>query len=105
MGCTVGEGFAICRPSTVTLRAVRVCPCCHERHRQVGSVAVWYDTTWTCLGCGDSYYGDSYYPEGIMPRPFARGWRERERAEARRRWDEAPPVAEARSVLEEAVRG
>ena len=98
MGCVVGEGFAICRPTTVTLRAVRVCPCCRERHRQVGSVAVWYDTIWTCLGCGDSYH-----VEGVMPRPFARGWRERERAEAARRWRDAPPAPEARTAIRSMV--
>ena len=95
MGCVeVAEGVIVCRPSSVTIRAVRVCPACGERRRQVGMCAVWYDTIWTCLGCGDDYSC-----EGIHPRPFARGWRDRERFRARRMWAEAPPRAEANAAL------
>src|SRR5687768_6003201 len=91
MDCVeVAGGVIVCAPTTVTYRAVRRCPACREVRRQVGPFAVWYDTIWTCLGCGDSYSH-----EGILERPFARGWREREKARARRLWAEAPPRDEA----------
>lgn len=90
-GCVqVADGVIVCSPSTVTFRAVRVCPSCGERRRQVGLIAVWYDPLWTCLGCGDEYS-----VEGIHPRPFARGWREEAKARARSLWNEAPPRPEA----------
>jgi hypothetical protein len=98
-GCTeIAEGVFVCRPSTVTYRAVRKCPACGERRRQVGSFAVWYDTTWTCLGCGDSYD-----VEGIYPRPFARGWREKAKQKARQRWAAALPRAEAHRIAQAMV--
>jgi hypothetical protein len=97
--CYGGGNLVICRPSTVTYRAVRVCPACGERRRQVGDFAVWYGTTWTCLGCGDSYD----YDEGIYPRPFARGWREKAKARARRRWAEAMPRSEADRLAQQMV--
>lgn len=101
---SVGDAI-VCRPSTLTLRAVRVCPCCKQRRRQVGLFAVWYDTLWTCLGCGDTYCAE----EGRLERPFARGWREREKAKARQQWADAPTRTEAdriaRAMVDEYVGG
>lgn len=80
----------ICRPTTVTFRAVRECPTCKCRRRFVGLAAVWYGTLWTCCACGDAW-GDGERLE----RPFARGWRKRSIDEARRLWADAPTRSEA----------
>ena len=89
----------VCAPATVTFRRRRYCPTCQTSRRMVGSAAVWYGTTWTCCTCGDAW-GDGER----LPRPFARGWREREAARARRRWDSAPFAAEARRLWGEMLR-
>ncbi len=90
----------ICRPRSVTFRRVTHCPTCDCRRRFVGTAAVWYATTWTCCACGDSWDDE----EGRFPRPFARGWRKKEAARARRMWDEAPGNHEARRLFAEMVR-
>lgn len=83
-------------PPSVYERRVQFCPTCDCRRRFVGLVAVWYSTTWTCCGCGDSWDGES----GLrMPRPFARGWRQREIRLARQRWAEGLSPAEVRAWL------
>lgn len=90
----------VCSPRTVTFRRVRDCPTCGVRRRFVESVAVWYSPTWTCCTCGDSWCPE----EGRYPRPFARGWRERESAHARRQWDQAPTRDEARRIFDAMLR-
>ncbi len=85
----------ICSPATVTFRRVTHCPTCDTRRRFVGTAAVWYSTFWTCCTCGDSWDSE----EGRMPRQFARGWREKEAARARRKWNAAPNRDEARRML------
>lgn len=72
-------------PPSVHERRIHHCPTCKGRRRFVGLVAVWYPTLWTCCGCGDSWDGES---GERMPRPFARGWRSREIAKARERWND-----------------
>lgn len=92
----------VCRPATVTFRRVRHCPTCERPRRMVAVVAVWYGSLVTCCTCGDTW-GDGHR----LPRPFARGWRARESAEARRRWAAAPSRADAdetlRNLLDQAV--
>lgn len=90
----------ICSPRSVTFRRVTHCPTCDTRRRFVGDAAVWYAPVWTCCACGDSWDDE----EGRMPRPFARGWREKEAARARRKWDAAPTRAEAGRLFAEMVR-
>jgi ribosomal protein L37AE/L43A len=65
-------------------RTMRRCPCCQRLRPIAGFYQRWYGFTWTCLGCGDSWSGGE-----LLPRPFARGWRQRSIANARRMWDQA----------------
>jgi hypothetical protein len=74
----------LCAPETLWVRTVSHCPTCARRRRFVGMQQLWYDTVWTCLGCGDSWSGDER-----RPRPFRRGWRRESVADARARWTEA----------------
>lgn len=81
MPCFQSGGVTVCQPRTTWIRKVRVCPCCGERHRIIGMSQEWYDTIWTCCGCGDAWAGGE-----LLPRPFRPGWRDQARAEARRNW-------------------
>lgn len=62
------------------------CPICKKRRRYVAKGYAWYEPTQTCLGCGDSWQGAE-----LSPRPFARGWRPKAIAAAKRQWDETEP--------------
>lgn len=90
----------VCCPRSVTYRRVMACPTCGTRRRFVGEVAAWYAPLWTCCACGDTWDAE----EGRLPRPFARGWREKEAARARARWSAAPTRDEARRIFAEMVR-
>jgi len=83
-------------PETVWVRRIFRCPVCGHRGRIVGMVQMWYDTTWTCCSCGDSWTGGE-----LLPRPFARGWRKRAVEHARARWIAASSRAAVRSWLME----
>lgn len=81
------------QPTTVWMRRVAYCPVCEKRRRMIGALQIWYATTWTCCGCGDSF------TDGFRdPRPFTRNWRELSISAAKRRWDEAGPKAEAEAA-------
>jgi ribosomal protein L37AE/L43A len=71
-------------PPKTWIRRVFVCPVCNERHRIVGMSQEWYDTIWTCCGCGDSW-SDGW----LLPHPFARGWREESKRRAKQQWLDA----------------
>ena len=88
----------VCVPRSVTIRTVRQCPTCQQRRRMVGSATVWYNTIWTCCGCGDKWEDGER-----LPRPFTRGWRAESAERASREWMEAPPASEARAQLMELV--
>lgn len=66
---------------TTTLAIVRTCPVCQREAHLVGATQDWYDTTWTCCRCGDSWAGGE-----LLPRPFVRGWRQEAIRGACRRW-------------------
>lgn len=48
------------------------CPTCGKRRTFSCAFTPWYGWLETCLGCGDSWQDGER-----MPRPFARGWREK----------------------------
>lgn len=48
------------------------CPTCNKNSFMLGHHAMWYGTDWTCLGCGERFNED-----GIVERPFMRGWRKK----------------------------
>lgn len=58
---------------------VNHCPTCQRMRRMHGWYVEWYGTTWTCAGCGDQWSDGER-----LPRPFARGWRQRNIKHARR---------------------
>lgn len=82
------------RPRTVVLRRVRECPTCERRRRFVLHLYVWYDSRWTCLGCGDSWEAG-----WRCTRPFKRGWRAEAIAHARAAWRTATPRAESKQAI------
>ncbi len=89
-----GGGIHLCRPATWWGRTVRDCPTCGSRRRFVVMLQEWYGAVWTCCGCGDSW-SDGQRHE----RPFARGWRDRERHRARDRWNAATSLREAAAAM------
>lgn len=85
MGCvTVDDIAIICRPEEYLWRQIRHCPTCERRRRFVGREAIWYGTTVTCCGCGDSWTSGERHE-----RPFMRDWRTRAIASARQTWTDA----------------
>ena len=66
---------------TPTIATFRRCPVCKHDAHLVGATQDWYDTTWTCCRCGDSWAGGE-----LLPRPFQRYWRRRSIASATRKW-------------------
>lgn len=66
-------------PPAETIALVLHCPTCDRLRRMVCKCYEWHDATKTCAGCGDSWTG-GYRDE----RPFAPGWRRRNREYARR---------------------
>jgi len=66
---------------TPTLAVWARCPVCEHQAHLVGATQDWYDTTWTCCRCGDSWAGDE-----LMDRPFVRGWRKHAISAAARKW-------------------
>ena len=69
---------------TPTLTAYIDCPFCEHEAHVVGATQEWYDTIWTCCRCGDAWAGGE-----MLPRPFARGWRQRAQRRARLDWWDA----------------
>ena len=86
---------AICGGTGAMERRIRLCPTENRRRRFiVSATSLWYSPTWQCLGCGDRWSdGERGY------RPFARGWRDRAIAEARRKWAEAPAYPRLRDFV------
>lgn len=70
-------------PAVTWTRHIMFCPVCEARRRFVAFRAEWYNPTFTCCACGDSFDPD----EGRYPRPFARGWREEAIRGAKKRWN------------------
>lgn len=81
-------------PATFWVRTIEYCPLCRRRRRFVSMHQLWYETTSTCCGCGDSWTGG--YRD---TRPFRRGWRDDASREARRRWATAGTRAQLRAWL------
>lgn len=79
-GCIHGDGIVICAPRTFNHRRFRHCPTCGCKRLFLCSPAVWYSATWTCLTCGDSWCDGER-----QTRPFARGWRKKAVARAKRK--------------------
>lgn len=79
----------ICAPPTFNHRTITYCPVCECRRRMLVEDGAWWGFTITCLTCGDRWGED-----GRMPRPFARGWRERSVAKAK-----AKPYTTKRQAL------
>ncbi|MBX6386834.1 MAG: hypothetical protein IRZ07_28300 [Microbispora sp.] len=74
----------VCAPPVYLHRRITHYPTCQRRRRFSGREQLWYGTTWTCLGCGDSWTDGERHP-----RPFRRGWRAEAVAAARRDWEQA----------------
>jgi len=72
------------RPRWILKRRIKRCPTCECCTEFVVTCEVWYASMWLCCRCGDGW-GE----EGLMPRPFARGWRKDAVREHRRMWDQA----------------
>lgn len=66
-------------------RRILHCPVCERRRRHVVNFGGYWGITVHCCGCGDSWMDGE-----LAPRPFARGWREKAIASAKRRYDAAP---------------
>lgn len=54
-----------------------LCVNCKDDEWMLGTHFEWYSSHWTCLKCGERYNDD-----GIAPRPFERGWRNKSRNSA-----------------------
>lgn len=75
-------------PATETLKVWGTCYGC-KRHSPIAMLCYeWYEPTSVCLRCGEQH--------GVA-RPFARGWRERNRARARK-WLQRAGILIPRSV-------
>jgi hypothetical protein len=59
----------------------RRCTTCEKRTRQVARFYGYYGWNVVCCRCGERYS-----EEGRYPRPFERGWRQRNIEEAERIW-------------------
>lgn len=66
-------------------RFVRPCPTCKVRRRMVGELERLFGWVLVCCTCGERWEEGC---EGFerSPRPFERGWRRRQAAEAQARW-------------------
>ncbi len=70
----------ICAPQPWAVRLVRFrCSTCERRTFHVVASYEWYGPDGTCLRCGERFNED-----GRAERPFARGWREKSKADARK---------------------
>lgn len=69
------------------VRTMHKCPECTRLRPFAGFYQEWYGTTWTCLGCGDSFADGQR-----LDRPFMRGWRQKAIASGRKQWDLARQV-------------
>lgn len=78
-GADVGGGVHICWSHPVEVRLMRArCQTCERRTYHVVASYEWYGPDGTCLRCGERYNED-----GRAERPFARGWREQSKRDAR----------------------
>jgi hypothetical protein len=75
---------AVCAPDAYLIRRIIHCPTCGCRRRFSGFDSLWYGPTVTCCHCGDAWSSGE-----MLPRPFARGWRQKSAAKARANWDAA----------------
>ena len=76
---------AICGAKYLEIKQPVVhCETCGVNRRMLFRMEAWRGGFWTCLSCGENYNPE----EGRMERPFARGWRRRSVAEAKRFWRE-----------------
>ena len=81
----VGAVVHINAPARYTYRKMLRCFNCEQVRRCVVTQAgVWYSATATCCHCGDSWADGE-----ALERPFARGWRKKAVAKARKQWDES----------------
>jgi hypothetical protein len=72
----------ICAPSPVATRLARVaCDFCGCDRYHVGFLFEWYGWHLICLRCGEESSGGEY-----LERPFAPGWRGKNKARARKLW-------------------
>ena len=74
----------ICRPPTMYVRGVRICPDCGKHGRWAGFDQVWYGVTSTCLNCGRTWSDGEW-----MPLPFERQARQKAIKRAREMWSKA----------------
>ena len=88
------------RPQAFTGRGFGFCPNCQWKRRIVAHFFEWYGPQFDCCGCGDSW-GE----EGIMERPFARGWRQKAIDKNRAAWDAClQTIRQALSALLRSIR-
>jgi len=81
----------ICAPAPTERKLMRMeCPTCKRRTFFTVWFYEWYGPSETCLRCGE-HWNDGERSE----RPFARGWRQRSIADAKRMWRAAAAVKES----------
>lgn len=90
-----GENLVICSP-TITGRRARIvfCPTCGRRRRMYMWWQEWYGWHVTCLTCGEQWQDGE-----MLARPFCRGWRKENIAQAKKHLAEAAD-AKAESASE-----
>jgi hypothetical protein len=76
------SGVHICAPPVTRRRIVGMdCPCCGKWTRVMQFFYEWYGASCTCLRCGDRWSDGER-----LERPFARGWRAKSIADAKKHW-------------------
>jgi predicted amidophosphoribosyltransferase len=70
----------ICAPSpTKTAKEIDLCPTCGKNTEFCVQYYEWYDPQEICLECGEEFAGVE-----MIARPFARGWREKNKERAKK---------------------
>lgn len=101
-GCQHYGGVVICSPRSMVQRRYFHCPTCDCRRGFVQTMAMWYDSEFICLGCGDTW--DGYPEEGYhRPRPFARNWRADSISRAKKMWARAGTKKEVNEWMRQEV--
>lgn len=98
---TYQGGVTVCSPPQgIVRRHYLHCWNCKTKRRCVEVFGgIWYPSTFYCVFCGDGW-GDGE----TLARPFARGWRQKAIARAKRYWREALSPEAYKAALKAAMR-